>query len=138
NEIELQELAFTNDLARIAYYRGSTWNLYVLGHLKETFLELCEDRLPQGIKPKVSTAGPGPDTILNFWWDGGDYAEINYAGRLNLKLYLEEFPDAPTKRAFVQERIDHYREVFDGRAVDFRKGGKLGNSKMIATFEIGM
>jgi len=65
NELDLQDRCFSCDRSRIEEYRGKTWILYLLGHLKEKLTESLTGR-DIGIDPFVYTAGSGPDTILYF------------------------------------------------------------------------
>lgn len=65
NEVDLQARCFSGDRSRIGEYRGKTWSLYLLAHLKENLLDSLWVR-NIGIEPFVYSYGPGPDTILYF------------------------------------------------------------------------
>ncbi len=97
NEVDLQDRCFAGDRSRIEKYRGKTWNLYFLGHLKEKLIEALSGR-DIGIDPFVYPYGPGPDTILYFGRDKlPAYLEINQDGHLNLKVYLGDLDTGQQK-----------------------------------------
>jgi hypothetical protein len=139
-ELDLREKCFSADPSRIEEYRGKTWNLYLLGHLKEKVTESLSGR-DIGIDPFVYTPG-SPDTILYFGRSKlPAYLEINQDGRLNLKVYLGDLEkEAQPKRERSQKAQDYYRELLK----DFYPeptSPKLNpdwNSKKIMSFDIGL
>ena len=138
DEISLQDLAFKNDDTKMSKYRTGTWNIYVLGNLKETLVrDFFKDDLK--IDPKIYMYGTRPDTILNFWWREGDmYPEINYNGKLNLKINLEGFKTESEK----EELINNTKEKFSKKLSEFNPtiSNRIGygNSKTIMSFNIGL
>ncbi len=140
NEVDLQDRCFAGDRSRIEKYRGKTWNLYFLGHLKEKLIEALSGR-DIGIDPFVYPHGPGPDTILYFGrCKLPAYLEINQDGRLNLKVYLEDLNTDHQKEERIQKAEDYYRELLQDhdpklktRALDPR-----AKSRAIMSFDVGL
>jgi hypothetical protein len=97
NELDLRERCLSADPSRIEEYRGKTWNLYLLGNLKEKLTESLSGR-DVGIDPYAYTPG-SPDTILYFGRSKlPAYMEINQDGRLNLKVYRGDLDTEQAKR----------------------------------------
>jgi hypothetical protein len=148
NEFDLRERCFSADPSRrieeyrIEEYRGKTWNLYLLGHLKEKLTESLSGR-DIGIDPFVYTPG-SPDTILYFGrCKLPAYLEINQNGRLNLKVYLEDL-DTERKRERVRERVqkaqDYYQELLKAYypKLNMKKPNLSRKSWTIMSFDIGL
>lgn len=85
NELGRRENVRDNDRGNISNYRSGSWNITLLGQLREELTqELCEEI---GISPTCCTYGQAPDTILHFGAGPGNlYAEINKNGKLNVKI----------------------------------------------------
>ena len=85
NELERRDSVEHNDRVNINNYRSGSWNITLLGQLREQLTpELCGEI---GITPTCYTHGRKPDTILNFGYKLGNlYAEINNNGKLNVKI----------------------------------------------------
>jgi hypothetical protein len=140
NELDLREKCFSADPSRrVEEYRGKTWNLCLLGHLKEKLTESLSGR-DIGIDPYVYTPG-SPDTILYFGrCKLPAYLEINQNGRLNLKVYLEDLDTEQPKRERVQKAQEYYQELL--RAYHPKRNMKKLNlsrkSWTIMSFNIGL
>jgi hypothetical protein len=140
-EVDRQDKCFSADPSRIEEYRGKTWNLYVLGHLKEELLDSPSGR-DIGIDPFVYPYGSGPDTILYFGRSKlPAYLEINQDGRLNLKVYLgdldnEELP----KGERAQKAQDYYLQLLGvhNPKLNRRKLRSNAKSKTIMSFDVGI
>jgi hypothetical protein len=139
NEVDLQDRCYSCDRSRIDEYRGRTWNLYLLGYLKEALRESLSDR-DIGIDPFVYTAGIGPDTILYFGRSKlPAYLEINQNGRLNLKVNL-----AGLKEEQKEERVSHagtyYLDLLANHFPDFNtsKLNTQWKSRTLMSFDIGL
>jgi hypothetical protein len=148
NELDLRDRCFSADPSRrieeygIEEYRGKTWNLYLLGHLKEKLNESLLGR-DISIDPFVYTEGRGPDTILYFGRSKlPAYLEINQDGRLNLKVYLGDLEEEEEpKRERAQKAQKHYRELLDNYDPKLTSVIKLNpdrRSKKIMSFDIGL
>jgi len=140
NELDLRERCFSADCSRIEEHRGRTWNLYLLGHLKEKLTESLSGR-DIGIDPFVYTSGSGPDTILYFGRSKlPAYLEINQDGRLNLKVYLADLDTEQPKRERVQKAQEYYQGLL--RAYDpklnMRKLDPGRKSRTIMSFDINL
>ncbi len=138
HEILLQENAFIGDKSHAADYRGGSWNIYLFGHLKEMLS-------PQFLKSKLDvvmtcyTYGSKPDTIFNFGWSQTPlYMEINYSGRLNLKMFLDKSKSKDARREDVKREIRNCEKLSFDIAPTFHLGGKIEKSKTIASFNIGL
>lgn len=141
NEVDLQDRCFAGNRSRIGEHRGRTWNLYLLGHLKEKLIEALSGR-DIGIDPFVYPYGSGPDTILYFGRSKlPAYLEINQDGRLNLKVYLGDLgTDERSKRERAQKAQDHYRELL-GDHNPTQKRVKMNSSvkgKSVMSFDVGL
>jgi hypothetical protein len=113
DEVDHRDRCFSAEPSRIEEYRGRTWNLYLLGHLKEMLTESLSGR-DIGIDPFVYTEGRGPDTILYFGRSKlPAYLEINQDGRLNLKVYRGDLDTKQLKIERAKKAQDHYRELLD-------------------------
>lgn len=111
NELERRDSVKHNDRGNINSYRSGSWNITLLGQLREELPpELCE---AIGNRPTCYTYGPEPDTILNFGGGLGNlfgdgpgnlYAEINKNGNLNVKIEFRNLGD-PNEREELYENI---------------------------------
>jgi hypothetical protein len=141
NEVDLRKRCFSTDFSRIEKYRGKTWNLYLLGHLKEKLTESLSDR-DIGIDPFVYTHGPGADTILYFGRSRlPAYPEINQNGRLNLKVYLEDLDmKEQPKRDRAQKAQDYYQHLLGDHSPKPNQSILKANakSKTIMPFHVGI
>lgn len=92
NELERRDSVKHNDRGNINSYRSGSWNITLLGQLREELTPaLCEEI---GIRPTCYTYGPAPDTILHFGDGPGNlYAEINKNGKLNVKIGFNNHND---------------------------------------------
>ena len=139
-EVDRQDKCFSADPSRIEEYRGKTWNLYLLGHLKEKLVESLSGR-DIGKDPFVYTAGSGPDTILYFGRSKlPAYLEINQDGRLNLKVYRGDLDTEQPKRERAKNAQDHYRAVLDKYAPKLTSIELYPNAqhKTVMSFDIGL
>ena len=135
-EVGLQEAVLRADRTRLSDYRAGSWNIYLLGQLvKELVSDFQADSLD--IEPTCYTHGTRPDTILNFGWSQDPlYMEINYNGRVNLKISLEG--SESVRKAAVEQAIRACQTLpFDTHPV-YHRSGKIGDSKTIASFNIGL
>jgi hypothetical protein len=135
-EVGLQNAVLRGDRSRLRDYRAGSWNIYLLGQLAERLApRLAAESI--AADPTCYPYGARPDTILNFGWGREpQYMEINYSGRLNLKLSLDG--SESTRRDAVEKAIEACRILeFDPKPT-FHPTGKIGNSKTIASFEIGL
>src|SRR5689334_5090709 len=64
--------------------------------------------------------------------------EINYNGRLNLKLSLVAAESATAQRETVARAIQTCRIARFEIAPTYHPGGKIGKSKTIASFDVGL
>jgi hypothetical protein len=146
-ELDLRERCFSADPSRrieeyrIEEYRSKTWNLYLLGHLKEKLTESLSGQ-DIGIDPFVYPYGRGADTILYFGRSKRPaYLEINQNGRLNLKVYLGDLEkEEQPKRERAQKAQDHYRELLGDNSPKLTslKQNLNAKSKTIMYFNIGL
>lgn len=137
-EMDLRKAAAAGDRARAAEFRAGSWNICFLGQLAQRIeVPIAEAGFKQD-ELTCYTWGQRPDTILNFGWSRGIfYLEINYSGRLNLKVSLARL--APEERAaFLEAALLKCEAVFSGPHVKIRRGGKVGKSKTLASFDIGL
>ncbi len=139
NEVDLRERCFACDGSKIEEYRGRTWNLYLLGYLKDELIESLSGR-DIGIDPFVYPYGSGADTILYFGRSKlPAYLEINQNGRLNLKANL-----ATLKKEQKVERLssaeDHYQALMKDHDPDLntRKLNTQWKSRTVMSFDIGL
>jgi hypothetical protein len=141
NELDLRERCFSADPSRrIEEYRGKTWNLYLLGHLKEKLTESLSGR-DISIDPFVYTQGSGPDTILYFGRGKlPAYLEINQDGRLNLKVYRGDLHTVQPKRERAKKAQDRYGELLDNYDPKLTSLNLNPNaiSKTVMYFDIGL
>jgi hypothetical protein len=80
-----------------------------------------------------------PDTILNFGWARRPlYLEINHSGSLNMKISLGGSVSASARRAAVERALEWCRTVEFDPAPTLHPRGKIGNSKTVASFPIGL
>ncbi len=137
-EIDLQDRAARIDKSRIGEYRPKTnWNIYLFGHLAEMIEpQLRKDH--SAVEMTCGCYGSRPDTIMNFGRRQEPfYMEINYNGKLNLKMSFDKEP-AETKRDIVQKAIDEWKQVDFGIAPSFHALNKIGDTKTIASFDVGL
>jgi len=139
-ELDLRERCFSADPSRIEEYRGKTWNLYLLGHLKEKLTESLSGR-DIGIDPFVYPYGSAPDTVLYFGQSKlPAYLEINQDGRLNLKVYLRDLDTEQPKRERVQKAQEYYQgllKAYDPK-LKTRKLSPRAKGRTIMSFDIGL
>lgn len=146
NELDLRERCFSADPSRrieeymIEEYRGKTWNLYLLGNLKEKLIESLSGQ-DIGIDPFVYPYGSAPDTILYFGRRKlPAYMEINQDGRLNLTVYLGDLDTEQPKRERVKNAQAYYQGLL--RAYDpelkTRKLAPRAKGRTIMSFDIGL
>ena len=140
NELDLRERCFSADpSSRIEEYRGKTWNLYLLGHLKEKLSESLSGQ-DIGIDPFVYTPG-SPDTILYFGrCKLPAYLEINQDGRLNLKVYRGDLDTEQQKIERAKKAQEYYRALLDNFAPKLTPIELYPNAqhKTIMSFHIGL
>ena len=140
NEVDLQDRSFSGCTSRLKEYRGRTWNLYLLGHLKETLVSSLSGR-DIGIDPFVHAIGPAPDTILHFGKGKlPAYLEINDNGLLNMKVSFEGLAtEAENKerlekvRAYYLDLLSKFKPTSKSRKPNFRKKGATAIS-----FDVGL
>ena len=137
-EIELQENVLLADMSRVGDYRSGTWNIYPMGQLAE----MLKPQLANAdidVDMTCCTHGTGPDTILNFGWKRDPlYMEINYGGRLNLKISLDKTQPEESRRELVSREIRKLEDLEFAIAPTPHPGGKIGGSKTIASFDVGL
>jgi hypothetical protein len=140
NELDLREKCFSADPSRrVEEYRGKTWNLCLLGHLKEKLTESLSGR-DIGIDPYVYTPG-SPDTILYFGrCKLPAYLEINQDGRLNLKVYRGDLDTEQQKIERAKKAQEYYRALLDNFAPKLTSIELYPNAqhKTIMFFDIGL
>jgi len=137
-EIALQDNVLTADRSRVEEYRGGAWNIYLLGHLAETLRPLFASS-NSVVEMTCYTYGTRPDTILNFGWAKGPlYMEINYNGRLNLKMSLDQEESESRRRERVKQAIDKCQQLPFAVLPTLHPEGKIGGSKTIASFDVGL
>jgi len=91
------------------------------------------------IDPECYTCGTAPDTILNFGWSKDpEYLEINSNGRLNLKVGFEESTRDETKQYDIARIAERIRITYRRGTYELREGGRIGRSKTVATFDVGL
>lgn len=137
-EVAMQDRVKQCDRTQIREYRGGAWNIYLLGLVKEKLAS----RLPGSLTPRCYTFGSRPDTILNFGWHKKSaysaYMEINHGGRLNLKMSLGHLATEAEKRREVGAAQAWVKDCDALPQGDLKRVGKLGKSKTIASFEVGL
>lgn len=138
HEIMLQNNVLIPDKPHAEEYRGGTWNIYLFGKIAEMLTpKFATHKLD--VEMTCYTYGSGPDTIFNFGWSQEPlYMEINYSGRLNLKMSLDTSESVDTRREVVKREIANCENLPFTIAPTFRPGGKIGGSKTIASFDIGL
>jgi hypothetical protein len=141
NELDLRERCFSADPSRrIEEYRGKTWNLYLLGHLKEKLIESLSGQ-DIGTDPFVYPYGSAPDTILYFGRRKRPaYLEINQDGRLNLKVYLGDLDTEQPKRERVKDAQAYYQGLLRAYnpKLKTRKLDPRAKGRTIMSFDIGL
>lgn len=138
NEIKRQDLAYKNDRSSIDGYRTGTWNIYVLGFLKD---DLLRDKpgLADYIAPTAYMYGARPDTILNFGWSKYPlYMEINNSGLLNVKANIEDIESDHEKKGFIEASIANLTGMFNGQPFFINQRSGYGKSKTLLSIDIGM
>ena len=137
-EIVFQENVLIADKSRAEEYRGGTWNIYLFGQLAEMLMPLYA-KSNVNVDMTCYTWGSGPDTIFNFGWAKEPlYMEINYSGRLNLKISLDTAESEDSRRKQVKQEIDKCQQLPFTISPTLHPGGKIGGSKKIASFDIGL
>ena len=137
-EVKLQDNVLLADKSLAEEYRGGTWNIYLLGQLAEM---LKPQFSANGIDVDMTcyTYGSGPDTIFNFGWKRKPlYMEINYSGKLNLKISLDTSKSEDARREIVKQEIGKCEQLSFEAPPTFHPGGKIGGSKTIASFDVGL
>ena len=135
-EVGVQEAVLRGDRSQLAGYRAGSWNIYLLGQLAERLAPNFADASID-VDPTCYPYGTRPDTILNFGWAREPlYMEINYSGRLNMKLSLDGSESA--RRAAVERAIEWCRTAGFDPTPTLHSTGKIGDSKTIASFDIGL
>lgn len=137
-EVELREAVAQGLRERAQEFRAGGWNVCFLGQLAQHLEGPMREAGFDHDDLTCYTWGQRPDTILNFGWSRGIYyLEINYSGRLNLKVSLAKL--APEERS---DLLEEARQRCEGAFLDpgpkIRWGGRLGKSKTIATFDVGL
>jgi len=139
HEIFLQDNVLIADKSHAAEYRHGAWNIYLFGHLAE---KLSPDFAVNNLDVEVKcyTYGSRPDTIMNFGWSQKPlYMEINYSGRLNLKMSLDASKSKDSRREDVNREIANCEKLSLGdRDRKFHSDGKIGRSKTIVSFDVGL
>lgn len=127
------------DRSRSCNYRKGGWSIYFLGQLAA---ELAPALLAESIDVVAScyTYGTRPDTILNFGMLRPEYMEINYSGRLNLKVSLDKDQPESARGEIVDQVIQKWRMApfASNVAVRFHPTGKVGASKTVMSFDVGL
>jgi hypothetical protein len=139
-ELDLRKRCFSADPSRIEEYRGKTWNLYLLGHLKEKLIESLSGQ-DIGTDPFVYPYGSAPDTILYFGRRKRPaYLEINQDGRLNLKVYLGDLDTEQPKRERVKDAQAYYQGLLRAYnpKLKTRKLDPRAKGRTIMSFDIGL
>ncbi len=137
-EIALQDNVLIGDKSRANEYRPGTWNIYLYGHLAERLRPLFAENNVD-VEMTCYTYGTGPDTIFNFGWAREPlYMEINYNGRLNLKMSLDKSEAESSRREQVKQEIEKCQKMQFVITPTFHPGGKIGGSKTIASFYVGL
>lgn len=138
HEILLQSNVLIADKSHAEEYRGGTWNIYLYGRLAEMLAPKFAAS-NSDVEMTCYTYGTGPDTIFNFGWSQEPlYMEINYSGRLNLKMSLVASESADTRREAVKREISNCEKLPFTITPTFHPGGKIGGSKTIASFDVGL
>lgn len=135
-KVTLQDAVFRGDRSRLRDYRAGTWNIYFLGQLAAELAPALQTESID-IEPTCYPWGSRPDTILNFGWARSpQYMEINYNGRLNLKISLD---GSQTERHNAVDRAIRECQVIQfGIAPTYHPSGRIGDSKTIASFDVGL
>jgi len=138
HEIVLQDNVLISDKSHAEEYRGGTWNIYLFGRLVEMLSpKFAASNLD--VEMTCYTYGTGPDTIFNFGWSQEPlYMEINYSGQLNLKMSLDASESEDTRREVVKREIGNCEKLPFTITPTFHPGGKIGGSKTIASFDVGL
>ena len=140
NEIELQELCFSNDRTRLDEYRTRTWNMYLLGSMNRRLTEVLPTRSLK-LEPTAYMYGPKPDTILNFGMDKAPFfMEINDNGHLNLKADLTQCARSEDKHRLFERGRSYYTDLLRQFRPTAKKRKRFERSKTITvvSFEIGL
>jgi hypothetical protein len=141
-EVGLQDAVFRGDRSRLRDYRAGSWNIYFLGRLAE---ELAPALSAEAIPAEMTCYpyGTRPDTILNFGIlnfapeEAPQYLEINYSGKLHLKVSLGEIPETAWP-ATVAAAIQKCQMARYDIAPTYHPSGRIGASKTIASFDVGL
>ena len=139
HEILLQDNVLIADKSRIAAeHRAGTWNIYLFGRLAEMLVpEFKENKVD--INMTCYTYGTRPDTIFNFGWSKEPlYIEINYNGRLNLKISLDTSESEDVRREIINQQIIECKQLPFSITPTLHPCGKIKGSKTIASFDVGL
>lgn len=138
HEIVLQDNVLIADKTYEKEYRGGTWNIYLYGRLAEMLAPKFATS-NSGVEMTCYTYGKRPDTIFNFGSSQEPlYMEINYSGRLNLKISLDTSESVDTRREVVKREINNCKKLPFTINPNFHRDGKIGGSKTIASFDVGL
>jgi hypothetical protein len=137
-EVARQDRVLHGAPSDLTDYRTGSWNIYFLGQLKELLEKRWKDA-PTELDATCYTHGARPDTILNFGFSRAPkYLEINNNGTLNLKVDLSDY-DTPRGKSHVIGRIAKEALRLHKDVVPMlRQGGKIGMTKTVASFDIGL
>jgi len=138
HEIMLQDNVLIPDRSHAEEYRAGTWNIYLFGRIKEMLApKFAAENLD--VEMTCYTYGSRPDTIFNFGSSQEPlYMEINYTGKLNLKMSLDTSESVDTRREIVKREIANCEKLPFTISPKFHPGGKIGASKTIASFDVGL
>jgi len=143
-EASLHECVRRNDRSCLSEYRSGAWNICFLGQLREAVEEAAASK---GIDATCYMWGTRPDTILNFGYAKNPiylevkhpvYLEVNNNGRLNLKVNVEDCADVACRQSAIGELIARVQAASPAPTYRIREGGRLGASKTVASFDIGL
>ena len=91
------------------------------------------------IPENISTNIVPPDTIFNFGWSKEPlYIEINYNGRLNLKISLDTSESEDVRREIINQQISECKQLPFSITPTLHPCGKIKGSKTIASFDVGL
>jgi hypothetical protein len=136
-EAELRERVRRDDRSRIADFRPGAWNICFLGQLKEE-LESFSGNEFRNLDCTCYTWGTRPDTILNFGWrNDTEYLEINNDGLLNFKVTLNDC-SAEAAKKLIGNSLGWLRSSYAEGTYEIRDGGRIGASKTVASFNVGL
>jgi hypothetical protein len=135
-EANLHEYVRRNDRSCLSEYRTEAWNICFLGQLREA----VEGTVTLShLYTTCYMWGTRPDTILNFGFsERPAYLEVNNNGRLNLKVDLGVCADDAGRRQAIAEIVRRVQSDYPADTYQLSEGGRLGASKTVASFDIGL